>query len=289
MAWTAPRTWVTAEVVTAALMNTHVRDNLLETAAAKVTTAGDLTYATAANTLTRLAVGTNQQFLVGTASAPVWSNTLGSSASSGLFILRGPVPAVRWVDQGSADPGNDYWQFQGFNDGFKLLYNDDSVGTFDALQIAGKDFILHTGAFGTGEGSVIIDTDTETGPTALTTAGNTILSVPSFNTGGPAYVEGFWMLTVERTSAASVSSLDMLPRDDGVNLSTRFAIADPNGVSQGDMIPAAADEHTFGGMFWLRHTASNTSTYSIFVVAGDNSRFQVNSGHLYVRSIQYPT
>jgi len=29
MAWTAPRTWVTGEVVTAAMMNTHVRDNLL--------------------------------------------------------------------------------------------------------------------------------------------------------------------------------------------------------------------------------------------------------------------
>lgn len=29
MAWTAPRTWVSGEVVTAALMNTHLRDNLL--------------------------------------------------------------------------------------------------------------------------------------------------------------------------------------------------------------------------------------------------------------------
>lgn len=29
MAWTAPRTWVTGEVVTATMMNTHVRDNLL--------------------------------------------------------------------------------------------------------------------------------------------------------------------------------------------------------------------------------------------------------------------
>lgn len=28
MAWTSPRTWVAAETVTAALMNTHVRDNL---------------------------------------------------------------------------------------------------------------------------------------------------------------------------------------------------------------------------------------------------------------------
>lgn len=29
MAWTAPRTWVASEFVTAALMNTHLRDNLL--------------------------------------------------------------------------------------------------------------------------------------------------------------------------------------------------------------------------------------------------------------------
>src|SRR3990172_221146 len=29
MAWTAPRTWVTGEVVTAVLLNTHVRDNLI--------------------------------------------------------------------------------------------------------------------------------------------------------------------------------------------------------------------------------------------------------------------
>lgn len=30
MAWTSPRTWVAGEVLTAALLNTHVRDNLLE-------------------------------------------------------------------------------------------------------------------------------------------------------------------------------------------------------------------------------------------------------------------
>lgn len=40
MAWTAPRTWVTNETVTASHMNTHVRDNMLETAPAKATTSG---------------------------------------------------------------------------------------------------------------------------------------------------------------------------------------------------------------------------------------------------------
>ena len=28
MAWTTPRTWVAGELVTASIMNTHVRDNL---------------------------------------------------------------------------------------------------------------------------------------------------------------------------------------------------------------------------------------------------------------------
>lgn len=54
MAWTAPRTWVTGELVTATLLNAHLRDNLLETAPAKVTTAGDLVYATGAGELARL-------------------------------------------------------------------------------------------------------------------------------------------------------------------------------------------------------------------------------------------
>lgn len=76
MAWTSPRTWVALEVLTAALLNTHLRDNLLETAPAKVTTQGDLTYATAANALARLAKGTAGQALVmnAGATAPSWGD-----------------------------------------------------------------------------------------------------------------------------------------------------------------------------------------------------------------------
>lgn len=36
MAWTAPRTWVAGETVTAALLNTHLRDNLLWVARAGI-------------------------------------------------------------------------------------------------------------------------------------------------------------------------------------------------------------------------------------------------------------
>lgn len=38
MAWTAPRTWVTGEVVTSSIMNTHVRDNFSVLNATPVTT-----------------------------------------------------------------------------------------------------------------------------------------------------------------------------------------------------------------------------------------------------------
>jgi len=56
MAWSSPATYTTGQVVTAADLNL-VRDNLLQTAPAKVTTAGDILVATGANALKRLALG----------------------------------------------------------------------------------------------------------------------------------------------------------------------------------------------------------------------------------------
>lgn len=40
MSWTAPRTWIAGETPTAALLNTHLRDNMLETEGAKATGGG---------------------------------------------------------------------------------------------------------------------------------------------------------------------------------------------------------------------------------------------------------
>jgi len=57
MAWTAPRTWVTSEIVTSTIMNAHVRDNLLETAPAKVTQKGDIVAGTGANAIARVGAG----------------------------------------------------------------------------------------------------------------------------------------------------------------------------------------------------------------------------------------
>lgn len=73
MAWSAPRTWTTGELVTAAFMNA-VRDQLLETAPAKVTTAEDLLVGAGANSLKRVAVGSNGQVLTVSGGAVGWSS-----------------------------------------------------------------------------------------------------------------------------------------------------------------------------------------------------------------------
>ena len=75
MAWTTPRTWTTGEVVTKAIMDTHVKDNFNMTAPAILTTAGDILYASGANTPARLAKSTTSTHYLtnqGTSNVPAW-------------------------------------------------------------------------------------------------------------------------------------------------------------------------------------------------------------------------
>lgn len=57
MAWTAPMTAVENEIWTSAQFNTHVRDNLNETEAAKISAAGQYIVSTGANAVAARAVG----------------------------------------------------------------------------------------------------------------------------------------------------------------------------------------------------------------------------------------
>jgi hypothetical protein len=88
--WTNPLTWAVGQLVTAAQMNIHVRDNMLEACAAKVTAVGDITYATAANALTRLAIGAANKRLGVSSGLPAWvdaCDTLGPQAATSNVTL----------------------------------------------------------------------------------------------------------------------------------------------------------------------------------------------------------
>ncbi len=291
MAWTAPRTWVTAEVVTAALMNTHVRDNLLVTAPAVLTTTGDVLYASAANAPARLAIGTVAGSpLVAGASIPEYTTdlVLGTASDNGSLAIHRSIGHLALHENDAADAA-DHWIVEADTDQLRVRWRDDSLSTdHPAMDLDIDDFILHTGAKGAGEGAVIIATDTNSSG-ALTTSGGIILNSGALATGGPAYIKGFWMVRLLRTSAASLSSVTLRAREDGNNLDTAMAFSTPNRVDQGDVMPLINDEHVFTGMFWRRVTSADSSAYEIFAVAGDNSRFSFVRGHLYVESIQYPT
>lgn len=78
MSWTAPRTWVSAEVPTAAIMNAHIRDNLLVQDAAAAQLPSDIIYAGGANSMTERVVtspgltGRDGSELVSTGSGMIW-------------------------------------------------------------------------------------------------------------------------------------------------------------------------------------------------------------------------
>lgn len=57
MAWTTPRTWTGGETLTAALLNTHLRDNFNELDVAKITTYGGYPVTTGVNALTERSYG----------------------------------------------------------------------------------------------------------------------------------------------------------------------------------------------------------------------------------------
>lgn len=85
MAWTAPADKSTGDVVTAAIWNAALgtTGNMAQTAPAKVTTNGDMVYATGANALTRLGIGSEGQGLLVTSGVPAWGN-IASSQSTGI-------------------------------------------------------------------------------------------------------------------------------------------------------------------------------------------------------------
>ena len=89
MAWTVPADKLTGDLVSAASYNQMLgtSGDMSRTSAAVVTTAGDMTYASAANQMARIAGGTSTYVLTsnGATSAPSWQ-AAGGGISMGKAI-----------------------------------------------------------------------------------------------------------------------------------------------------------------------------------------------------------
>lgn len=94
MAWTAPMTAVTGNALTAAQFNTHVRNNLLETAPAKISAAGDYVVATGANALGRRQVGSDFINTSETTSSTTFVNL--ATVGPTVTVQTGPTAMVWW-------------------------------------------------------------------------------------------------------------------------------------------------------------------------------------------------
>lgn len=169
MAWTAPRTWVTDEIPGASEMNTHVRDNMNETAPAKVTTKGDLTPATGANAIARLAAGTDGYGL-----------SADSSQTTGLVW----TPRPYGLDQATTITTWDTTTLE------KTLYTKDIT---QSLYVSSKNRTLHFRAIcavsNNSGGNCVFTYKFKHGATVLTYPN---ITVPNGYTGWcPVWIEAF--------------------------------------------------------------------------------------------------
>lgn len=85
MAWTAPMTALDNTIFTSAQWNTHVRDNLLQSAVAKATTAGRWFVATGANAIAERAISST---------AATGSSTTTSTSYTDLASADGPAVTI---------------------------------------------------------------------------------------------------------------------------------------------------------------------------------------------------
>jgi hypothetical protein len=100
--WTAPRTWVTSELVTSSQMNTHVRDNLksLEHAIALEDDDLDVVNTTAETTLYSVTVPANELGANGSCFMDIWGDALGTAGGSHFVTVRlkfGGTTHLNWA------------------------------------------------------------------------------------------------------------------------------------------------------------------------------------------------
>ena len=102
MAWTSPRTWVSAELITAAMANQHWRDNFIALYAGALSlasqAANDLPFCASATQLARIAAAANSVLVTSAVNVPSLSTTLPTAVQDSItrlgIIVAGSFPAA---------------------------------------------------------------------------------------------------------------------------------------------------------------------------------------------------
>jgi hypothetical protein len=93
LTWNAPITWTVGQTVTFSQLNSQIRDNMLETAAAKATTAGSLFAGTGANSLAERIPNQGTTLASDTCTSSTFVD-MGGGAGASLTITSGPKALV---------------------------------------------------------------------------------------------------------------------------------------------------------------------------------------------------
>jgi hypothetical protein len=132
MAWTTPRTWVSGELVTASLFNTHLRDNFtsLDGGRLAITSqaAGDVVYASSSTALARL----------GTSAGDVLYST-------GSAVARLAADNGKFLKSGTSAPAWDTVSFAGLSPlttRGDVLYSSSGTVTGARLAVGGSNTFL---------------------------------------------------------------------------------------------------------------------------------------------------
>jgi len=164
MAYTTVPTVNTGDTWTAANQNTYLRDNMAATAVGIVTTAGDLVYATALTTLTRLAIGAAGLVLISTGSAPSWGRVKSAGIGGRLIQIR----AIRHDRSVAVANGIAYWTVPSDLNGYNVTSihcavstaSSSGTPTFRVYNATDSQYLLST--------NVTIDANELTSYTAAT-------------------------------------------------------------------------------------------------------------------------
>jgi hypothetical protein len=150
MAWTAPKTWVGNEVPTAANLNIHLRDNMLETMPAKATQDGQIFVGNGVNSITPRFIQADRISTFESTSSTSYTNlaTVGPSVT----VTHGSMCIVLWSCQLQNNTANAAshmsWSMTGSSNraAFDLIsITQDAVSASQPWRLGNVDFL--TGLF----------------------------------------------------------------------------------------------------------------------------------------------